>query len=77
MRVGSSTGSPLINEVSGAGSVVDVVEVDVVEEVDVVDVDVVVESTDSLGLQAASNRASVTSLATVVRIGRVYERVLS
>jgi hypothetical protein len=48
--------------------VVEVVDVEVDEE-DVVGADVVVESADSLGLQAATSKASVTSLATVVRIG--------
>ena len=65
------TGSPLISEVSGSSTVVEVVEVvevDVVELVEVVGSDVVEESAASLGLHAATNRARATSLATVVRI---------
>lgn len=58
-----------MREVSGSSRVVVVDDVDVeVDDVEVVE-DVLVDSAASLGLQAASSRASVTSLATVVRIG--------
>jgi len=59
-----------MREVSATSGVVVVDEVDDVEvdDVEVVE-DVLVDSAASLGLQAASSRASVTSLATVVRIG--------
>ena len=63
-----------MREVALSPIVVEVVEVEVDVDVDedVVGADVVVESADSLGLQAATRAtsiASVTSLATVVSIG--------
>jgi hypothetical protein len=57
-----------MRDVSGGGRVVVVEDVDVVVE-EVVEVEVVlVDSAASLGLQAATSRASVTSLAIEVRI---------
>ena len=58
-----------MRDVSGGASVLVVDDVDVVVD-DVVEVEVVlVDSAASLGLQAATSRASVTSLAIEVRIG--------
>lgn len=62
-----------MSDVSGSPTVVDVVEVDevdVVDEVEVVGADVVVGSPPP-PLQAARSKASVTNLATVVRITEI------